>query len=52
MNITKNFKIILMFFLTVCFTSTNLKAEPRPDGVTPQYDDEGNQEYYNIYGEG
>ena len=52
MNITKNFKMVLMFFLTVCFTSTNLKAEPRPDGVTPQYDEEGNPDYYIVYGEG
>ena len=34
------------------FTSNNLSAEPRPAGVPPQYDEEGNPTYVVKYGKG
>ncbi len=52
MNIKTNFKITLMFFLVIGFTSNNLNAEPRPAGVPPQYDEEGNPTYVVKYGKG
>jgi hypothetical protein len=52
MNLKKNCKIILMFFLATFILSKNLVAEPRPAGVEPPYDEEGNPDYQIIYGEG
>ena len=51
MLIIKYLKLSILFALVI-FTSQNISAEPRPDGVAPPFDEEGNPTYFISYGKG
>ena len=50
MKFIKFNNLIIAAFLTLSFWSK--KAIPTPEGVEPQYDDDGNPTYYVTYGKG
>lgn len=52
MNLKMNYKLGLMLFLATFVLSNGLVAEPRPAGVVAPFDEDGNPDYYIVYGEG